>query len=77
MELNINILIADFTKNLDKLIQDSQLPIGVLHYIIDNYNNNITNQYIGYINAYMLEHPIEFTETIAPKEDSSLDESDS
>jgi len=54
---NINLQIHDFVSDFDTLINDSNLPIGVLHYILKDYTNNIEKNYIGYLNSYYLAHP--------------------
>ena len=54
--LNINIAMAEFEANLEQLISQSQLPVGVLSYILKHYTNKIEQQYIGYVNSYYLSH---------------------
>ena len=73
MEKNYNILIANFTDKLDTVLQNSNLPVGMIYFILKDYVNNFEQQYIGYVNSYMWNHPIEETINLAneePKEDN-------
>lgn len=68
MEKNYNILIANFTEKLDAILQHSDLPVGVIYFILKDYINNIEQQYIGYVNSYMWNHPVEETVNLANEE---------
>ena len=60
-KLNINIAIAESELGLTQLLAQSQLPIGVVSYILKDYLNNIERQYIGYVNSYYLSKEPEYT----------------
>lgn len=59
MEKNYNIYIANFTEKLDAVLQHSNLPVGIVYFILKDYVNNLEQQYVGYVNSYMWNHPIE------------------
>lgn len=68
MEKNYNILIANFTEKLDAILQHSNLPVGIIYFILKDYTNKIEQQYIGYVNSYMWNHPVEETVNLANEE---------
>lgn len=53
MEQNINILAENFKQNLINLIQQSNLPIVLIKYIIQDLNRTIEQQYYGMLNSLM------------------------
>lgn len=54
--VNINIAMAEFEAGLDQLITQSQLPVGIVSYILKHYSANIEKQYVAYVNQYYLSH---------------------
>lgn len=77
MEKNYNILIANFTEKLDAVLQHSNLPVGIIYFILKDYVNNFEQQYIGYVNSYMWNHPIEETVHLANEEQEEENENNS
>ena len=43
--MNINIQIKQFQQNLIQIIQESQLPVGIVYYILKNQLNEIDGLY--------------------------------
>lgn len=61
MEKNINIVISQFDANIKSLIQSSNLPIGVVYYILKNLTQDIEMQYYATLNSILVQHPEEKT----------------
>ncbi len=76
MNKNINIDMIHFEQQLQTLISNSQLPIGVVYYILWQYWNKLQDQYYYYIQQYNIQQNQEKQEDIMEKQ-STLDESDS
>lgn len=55
MEKNINIEILQFDETLKSLIQSSNLPVGVVYYILKNTTQQIEMQYYALINSLSLQ----------------------
>lgn len=55
MEKNINIVMVNFDENLKSLIQSSNLPVGVVYYILKNTTQQIEMQYYALINSLSLQ----------------------
>ena len=53
MEKNINIVISQFDENIKSLIQSSNLPIGVVYYILKNLTQDIEMQYYATLNSIL------------------------
>lgn len=51
MTENINLLMAKFEQNLNQLLAESQLPVGVAYYILKTQTDKLQNNYIGFINS--------------------------
>lgn len=62
MEQNINILAENFKQNLINLIQQSNLPIVLIKYIIQDLNRTIEQQYYGMLNSLMQSDTINQTD---------------
>ncbi len=55
MEKNINIVISQFDENIKSLIQSSNLPIGVVYYILKNLTQQIEMQYYATLNSILTQ----------------------
>ena len=55
MEKNINIVISQFDENIKSLIQSSNLPIGVVYYILKNLTQDIEMQYYATLNSILTQ----------------------
>ena len=53
MEKNINIVISQFDANIKSIIQSSNLPIGVVYYILKNLTQDIEMQYYATLNSIL------------------------
>ena len=53
MEKNINIVISQFDENIKSFIQSSNLPIGVVYYILKNLMQDIEIQYYATLNSIL------------------------
>ena len=53
MEKNINIVISQFDENIKSLSQSSNLPIGVVYYILKNLTQDIEMQYYATLNSIL------------------------
>lgn len=51
---NINLKIQDFRNNFNNLIKSSQLPIGVIYYVLKNSLSQIQQQYYATLNNLLL-----------------------
>ncbi len=67
MEKNINIVISQFDANIRSLIQSSNLPVGVVYYLLQNLTKDIEKQYYATLNSILLQQPEE--KTISPSEE--------
>lgn len=72
--ININIAMAEFEASLDQLITQSQLPVGVVSYILKQYSTNTEKQYIAYVNQYYLSHNSQNISIDPENEDHTLTE---
>ena len=61
MEKNINIVISQFDANIRSLIQSSNLPVGVVYYLLQNLTKDIEKQYYATLNSILLQQPEEKT----------------
>lgn len=61
MEKNINIVISEFDANIKSLIQSSNLPIGVVYYILKNLTQDIEMQYYATLNSILSQQTEEET----------------
>jgi len=52
---NINLKIEQFNLNIKNVIQSSDLPIGIIHYVFKNLQDEIEKTYIGTLNQLMME----------------------
>lgn len=55
MEKNINIVISQFDANIKSLIQSSNLPVGVVYYILKNLTQDIEMQYYATLNSILTQ----------------------
>ena len=55
MEKNINIVISQFDENIKSLIQSSNLPVGVVYYILKNLTQQIEMQYYATLNSILTQ----------------------
>lgn len=55
MEKNINIVISQFDESIKSLIQSSNLPIGVVYYILKNLTQDIEMQYYATLNSILTQ----------------------
>lgn len=55
MEKNINIVISQFDANIKSLIQSSNLPVGVVYYILKNLTQDIEMQYYATLNSILAQ----------------------
>ena len=55
MEKNINIVISQFDENIKTLIQSSNLPVGVVYYILKNLTQQIEMQYYATLNSILTQ----------------------
>ena len=55
MEKNINIVISQFDESIKSLIQSSNLPIGVVYYILKNLTQQIEMQYYATLNSILTQ----------------------
>ena len=55
MEKNINIVISQFDENIKSFIQSSNLPIGVVYYILKNLTQQIEMQYYATLNSILTQ----------------------
>lgn len=55
MEKNINIVISQFDESIKSLIQSSNLPIGVVYYILKNLTQDIEMQYYATLNSILAQ----------------------
>lgn len=55
MEKNINIVISEFDANIKTLIQSSNLPVGVVYYILKNLTQQIEMQYYATLNSILTQ----------------------
>ena len=55
MEKNINIVISQFYANIKSLIQSSNLPVGVVYYILKNLTQEIEMQYYATLNSILAQ----------------------
>lgn len=55
MEKNINIVISQFDENIKSLIQSSNLPVGVVYYILKNLTQDIEMQYYATLNSILTQ----------------------
>lgn len=55
MEKNINIVISEFDANIKSLIQSSNLPVGVVYYILKNLTQDIEMQYYATLNSILTQ----------------------
>lgn len=55
MEKNINIVISQFDANIKSLIQSSNLPVGVVYYILKNLTQQIEMQYYATLNSILAQ----------------------
>lgn len=51
MEENINILMANFEENLEQLLIESHLPVGIAYYLLKDQTERLHQNYIGFINS--------------------------
>lgn len=51
---NINLKIESLYKNISTLIQESQMPIGIVYYILNRIFSEIEKQYYGTLNFLSL-----------------------
>ena len=72
---DINKQIDNVIKNLNTILSESNLPIGVAYYLIKDVYNNVEYQYIQYLNNYNKEHAEKHEVTFF--EEPPLDENDS
>lgn len=52
-----NFKLEQLKTNLYKILEQSQLPLGAILYILKDILNNLNDQYIASINNYGLSHP--------------------
>lgn len=55
MEKNINIVISQFDESIKSLIQSSNLPVGVVYYILKNLTQQIEMQYYATLNSILTQ----------------------
>ena len=55
MEKNINVVISQFDENIKSLIQSSNLPVGVVYYILKNLTQQIEMQYYATLNSILTQ----------------------
>lgn len=55
MEKNINIVISQFDANIKSLIQSSNLPVGVVYYMLKNLTQQIEMQYYATLNSILTQ----------------------
>lgn len=50
--MDINLAIMDFEGELEQIIGNSNLPVGVAYYIMQKYTENLYYRYVGYVNSH-------------------------